>query len=73
MTVKNSKKPNKHKGFMASVDFRAISGRITVSQEAPMLTDTALKSLKPKDTPYKVVDRDGLYVTVSPAGTITFR
>ena len=38
-----------------------------------MLTDTALKSLKPKDTPYKVTDRDGMYVTVSSAGTVTFR
>lgn len=38
-----------------------------------MLTDTALKNLKPKATPYKVADRDGMYVTVSPAGTITFR
>ena len=38
-----------------------------------MLTDTALKILKPKDAPYKVTDRDGMYVTVSTAGTVTFR
>ena len=38
-----------------------------------MLTDTALKNLKSKDALYKVADRDGMYVTVSPAGTITFR
>lgn len=38
-----------------------------------MLTDTALKNLKPKAAQYKVTDRDGMYVTVSPAGTITFR
>lgn len=38
-----------------------------------MLTDTALKNLKPQEAMYKVVDRDGMYVTVSPAGTITFR
>lgn len=38
-----------------------------------MLTDTALKNLKPKTAQYKVTDRDGMYVTVSPAGTITFR
>lgn len=38
-----------------------------------MLTDSKLKSLKPKDKLYKVADRDGLYVTISPAGTITFR
>ena len=38
-----------------------------------MLTDTALKNLKPKDAPYKVTDRDGMYVTVSTAGTVTSR
>lgn len=38
-----------------------------------MLTDTALKNLKPRKAMYKVVDRDGMYVTVSPAGTVTFR
>jgi integrase len=38
-----------------------------------MLTDTALRNLKPKDRLYKVTDRDGMYATVSPAGTITFR
>ncbi len=38
-----------------------------------MLTDTALRNLKPKARPYKVSDRDGMYVTVSPAGTATFR
>lgn len=38
-----------------------------------MLTDTALKNLKPKDKTYKVSDRDGLYVTVAPTGLITFR
>jgi integrase len=38
-----------------------------------MLTDTALRNLKPKAGLYKVADRDGLYVTVSPKGTVTFR
>ena len=38
-----------------------------------MLTDTALKNLKPKSAQYKVADRDGMYVTVSPVGTVTFR
>lgn len=38
-----------------------------------MLTDTKIKSLKPKDKVYKVADRDGLYVSVSVAGTVTFR
>jgi len=34
-----------------------------------MLTDTALRNLKPKSKIYKVFDRDGLYVTVLSAGT----
>jgi putative integrase P4 len=38
-----------------------------------MLTDTKIKPLKPKDKVYKVADRDGLYVSVSTVGTITFR
>jgi len=38
-----------------------------------MLTDTELKHLKPKAKPYKVTDRDGMYVLVSPGGTISFR
>jgi integrase len=38
-----------------------------------MLTDTALKNLKPKEKPYKVTDRDGMYVVVAPSGTVTFR
>ena len=38
-----------------------------------MLTDTALRNLKPKSAPYKAFDRDGMYVTVSTAGTVTFR
>jgi integrase len=38
-----------------------------------VLTDTKLKNLKPQEKLYKVADRDGLYVAVSPAGTVTFR
>ena len=38
-----------------------------------MLTDKALQSLKPQAKPYKVVDRDGMYVMASPAGGLTFR
>ena len=38
-----------------------------------MLTDTKLRNLKPKDKLYKVNDRDGLYVAVTTAGTISFR
>jgi len=38
-----------------------------------MLTDTKLKNLKPGERAYKVSDRDGLYVSVSTAGGISFR
>lgn len=38
-----------------------------------MLTDTALRNLKPGAAPYKLADRDGMYATVSTAGTIAFR
>ena len=38
-----------------------------------MLTDSALKNLKSKDKPYKVTDRDGMYVRVGTNGTISFR
>lgn len=38
-----------------------------------MLTDTKLRNLKPKEKPFKVNDRDGLYVAVTPAGSVSFR
>ncbi len=38
-----------------------------------MLTDTRLKSLKPKERLYKVADRDGMYVALLPSGTVSFR
>ena len=38
-----------------------------------MLTDTKLRNLKPREKLYKVNDRDGLYVAVTPAGTVSFR
>jgi integrase len=38
-----------------------------------MLTDAGLKSLKPKEKLYKIVDRDGMYVVVQPSGTVVFR
>jgi integrase len=38
-----------------------------------MLTDVALKRLKSKEKPYKITDRDGMYVHVSPGGTLSFR
>lgn len=38
-----------------------------------MLTDTKLRNLKPRDKLYKVNDREGLYVAVPPAGSISVR
>jgi integrase len=38
-----------------------------------MLTDTKIRNLKPRDKLYKVADRDGLYVAVTPAASISFR
>lgn len=38
-----------------------------------MLTDAKLRSLKPAERAYKVADRDGLHVVVSPSGSISFR
>lgn len=38
-----------------------------------MLTDAAIKALKPKNKLYKIVDRDGMYVVVQPSGAIVFR
>lgn len=38
-----------------------------------MLTDIALKQLKPRQKLYKVADRDGMYVAVAPSGKVTFR
>lgn len=49
------------------------AGRIVVAEEDAMLTDIAIKRLKPKDKSYKVADRDGMYVAVLPSGAISFR
>jgi len=38
-----------------------------------MLTDTALRNLRPKEKAYKVADRDGMYVHIATSGTVTFR
>jgi integrase len=37
------------------------------------LNDSKLKSLKPKDKPYKITDRDGLFIDVLPSGVMTWR
>ena len=38
-----------------------------------MLTDSELKHLKGKEKPYEVSERDGMYVYISTAGTVSFR
>lgn len=38
-----------------------------------MLTDVALKRLKPREKDYKVTDRDGMYVIVKTTGVLSFR
>lgn len=38
-----------------------------------MLTDAALRNMRPKTKGYKSTDRDGLYVFVAPTGGISFR
>ena len=38
-----------------------------------MLTDAALRALKPKENDYKVADRDGMYVHVTTNGAMSFR
>ena len=38
-----------------------------------MLTDSALKALKPKEKIYKVADRGGMHVHVTPQGAVSFR
>ncbi|MEO6215207.1 MAG: tyrosine-type recombinase/integrase [Sphingomonas sp.] len=38
-----------------------------------MLTDAALKALKPKEKPYKITDRDAMYVLVTPNGSLSFK
>lgn len=37
------------------------------------LNHTQLRALKPKEKPYKVTDRDGLYLDVLPSGVMTWR
>ncbi len=42
-------------------------------RRGPVLTDTALKNLRPQSKAYKVTDRDGMYVVVSTSGAVSFR
>jgi hypothetical protein len=38
-----------------------------------VLTDAHLKALRPKEKLYKIVNGDGMYVVIQPAGAIVFR
>ena len=38
-----------------------------------MLTDAAIRALKPKEKGFKVADRDGMYVHVTTKGAMSFR
>lgn len=38
-----------------------------------MLTNAAIKALKPKDKFYKIADRDSMYVVIQPSGSVVFR
>ncbi len=38
-----------------------------------MLTDMALRALKPRERAYKVADRVGMYVLIALSGSKTFR
>ena len=38
-----------------------------------MLTDAALRNIRPKSKAYKMTDRDGLYLLISPKGGIAFK
>ena len=54
---------------------KACQNRLTVVLKGGVacLTDIALKALKPKEKVYKVADRDGMYVHVTPKGAVSFR
>jgi integrase len=52
---------------------RVVAARRPLPEALPMLTDIALKRLKPREKIYKVADRDGMYVAVTPSGQIAFR
>jgi hypothetical protein len=45
----------------------------SAKEGSPMLSDGTLRGLKPQASLYKAADRDGLYLVVTPRGTISFR
>ena len=60
-------------GFAAVHECFSEHGIFSMESVTAMLTDTKLRNLKPKEKLYKVNDRDGLYVAVTAAGSISFR
>ena len=53
-------------GFFVVRECFSEHGIFYVEYVTSMLTDTKLRNLKPKEKLYKVNDRDGLYVAVTP-------
>src|SRR5574340_236375 len=71
--VSNSHKLLIYKDYEGEKDRPFEHGIATPKRMETMLTDTKLRNLKPQEKLYKVNDRDGLYVAVTPAGAISFR
>lgn len=60
-------------GFIVVHECFSEHGIFSMESVTAMLTDTKLRNLKPQEKLYKVNDRDGLYVAVTAAGSISFR
>jgi integrase len=58
--------------FDTMIEKLAIDNALILKEEK-VLTDTKLRNLKPQGKMYKVPDREGLYVAVTPKGSVSFR
>jgi integrase len=58
--------------FDTMIEKLAIDNALILKEEI-VLTDTKLRNLKPQGKMYKVPDREGLYVAVTPKGSVSFR
>lgn len=70
---------------LVSPSFRGILGGIRIRsnlcpyevrpmpRKATPLTDSAIRVVKPKDSPYKPIDGQGLYLEVTPNGSKLWR
>lgn len=58
--------------FDTMIEKLAIDNALILKEEK-VLTDTKLRNLKPQAKIYKVPDREGLYVAVTPKGAVSFR